>query len=125
MYRALADVFGDSTTVEIFGESATIDAWLETERALALAQAELGVIPAAAAAEIQKAARGDRVDADLLRARTSVVGYPILPLLEQVVSDAPSAVGSYLHWGTTTQDVMDTSQALQISRGSRTSTVRP
>jgi 3-carboxy-cis,cis-muconate cycloisomerase len=49
-----------------------------------------------------------------LRARTRVVGYPILPLLEQLADACPPMVRQYLHWGTTTQDIMDSGRSLQI-----------
>ena len=116
MQLPLASTFGDSAVAEIFDERSSIEAWLETERALAHAQAELGVIPREAAAEIECEAIAEKIDSELLRERMAVVGYPILPLLEQIRAGSPDTVGDYLHWGTTTQDIMDTARALQISR---------
>ena len=78
-------------------------------------QAELGIIPADAAAAIDAATTSGRIDLASLRERTLVVGYPILPLLEQIVHASPE-VGRFLHWGTTTQDVMDTGLALVLGR---------
>src|SRR5207245_5778118 len=101
---------------ELLSEEALVESWLEVERALAAAQAELGVIPAEAAAAIAREATRDRVDLGLLRRQTRVVGYPILPLLEQVKAASPPEVARYLHWGATTQDVMDTGLALVLAR---------
>jgi 3-carboxy-cis,cis-muconate cycloisomerase len=81
------------------------------ERALAATQAELGVIPGDAAALIESVAVPENIDLVELRARTLVVGYPILPLLEQLGERSPEAA-RHLHWGATTQDIMDTGLAL-------------
>lgn len=115
LFLPLVDVFGDEVTLELFSERALVDAWLEAERALAAAQAELGIVPQEAADAIA-AVTAETVDLERLRERTRVVGYPILPLLEQVRAASPEEVARYLHWGATTQDVMDTGLALVLSR---------
>src|SRR5947207_247495 len=115
MYSPLVDVFGDAEVLRLFSEESLVASWLEVERALAGAQAELGVIPAEAAREIAASAIPEHVDLAALREQTLVVGYPILPLLEQIVQRSPAA-GRHLHRGATTQDVMDTGLALVGSR---------
>src|SRR5438309_5571233 len=115
MYSPLVDVFGDEEVLRLVSEESLVASWLEVERALARAQAELGVIPAEAASEIAAAAVPEHVDLAALREQTLVVGYPILPLLEQIVQRSPSA-GRHLHRGATTQDVMDTGLALVGNR---------
>ena len=70
----------------LFSETALVESWLEFERALAAAQAELGIIPADAAAAIEREATADRIDVAELHSHTRVVGYPILPLLDQVAA---------------------------------------
>jgi len=52
MFSPLVDVFGDQEVIRLFSEESLVAAWLEFERALADAQAELGVIPSEAAGEI-------------------------------------------------------------------------
>jgi len=115
MFSPLVDVFGDQEVIRLFSEESLVAAWLEVERALADAQAELRVIPAEAAREIAAAAVPEHVDLAALREQTLVVGYPILPLLDQIVQRSPAA-GRYLHRGATTQDVMDTGLALVGNR---------
>ena len=44
------------------------------------------------------------------------VGYPILPLLAQLRAGAPPSVAASLHWGATTQDIMDSALALVLAR---------
>src|SRR2546426_4036280 len=111
MFSPLVDVFGDQEVIRLFSEESLVAAWLEVERALADVQAELGVIPSDAAREIASAAVPEHVDLAALREQTLVVGYPILPLLDQIVRRSPQA-GRYLHRGATTQDIMDTGLAL-------------
>lgn len=113
-FRPLLDVFGDQEIGEVFSEKSYVESWLEVERALAEVQAEFGVIPADAAAAIRDQAVIEKIDFPLLREETRVVGYPIVSLIQQVASQSPSIVGEYLHWGATTQDIMDTGLVLQI-----------
>jgi 3-carboxy-cis,cis-muconate cycloisomerase len=115
MFTPLVDVFGDQEVIRLFSEPSLVTSWLEVERALAAAQGELGVIPSEAAQEIEAVAVLEHVDLAALRAQTRVVGYPILPLLDQLVERSP-AVGRFLHHGATTQDVMDTGLALVGAR---------
>src|SRR5207342_3378619 len=98
-------------------ESALVEAWLEVERSLAAVQAELGVIPEEAALAIADAAIAARIDSAALWSATANVGYPIVPLIDQIAEGAPDLVRAYMHWGATTQDIMDTGLAMQISRG--------
>jgi 3-carboxy-cis,cis-muconate cycloisomerase len=111
-FLPLVDVFADEAVLALFAEETLVERWLEFERALAQAQAELGVIPPGDADAIEREARAERINLAALRERMRVVGYPILPLLEQVRADAPPEVGRSFHWGATTQDVMDTGLAL-------------
>ena len=115
MFLPLVDLFGDDEIAQLFAEEAYVGSWLEVERALAQTQAELGIIPVEAAAAIDEAADPGRIDLARLRERTLVVGYPILPLLEQI-ADASAEAGRYVHWGATTQDIMDTGLALVLDR---------
>src|SRR5262249_50747893 len=107
------DMFGTPEMRAVFSDEALIGRYLETEAALARAQARLGVVPTDAAAAIDAASRTIRLDFDKLRHETEIVGYPILPLVHQL-SEAAGEAGRYVHWGATTQDIMDTANVLQI-----------
>src|SRR5438132_1177457 len=102
-FLSLAQVFGDPIVIERFSEHAYIDSWLSVERALAKAQSDLGIIPRSAADSIVEHAVAEKIDAELLRSRTTTVGYPILPLLEQINAKSPREVSDFIHWGATTQ----------------------
>lgn len=116
LFLPLVAVFGDEVVLELFSESALVEAWLEVERALAVAQSELGVVPVEAATAITAEATAGNVDLVRLREQARVVGYPILPLLEQIKAASSPDVARYLHWGATTQDIMDTGLALALVR---------
>ncbi len=107
------DAFGTPRMREIFSDYALISKYVQVEIALARAEARCGVIPAAAADEIAARSKVDALDFDLLRRETDIVGYPILPLVHQL-SRMCGESGGYLHWGATTQDIMDTAVVLQI-----------
>ena len=97
---------------EIFSDRALISCYVEVEVALARAQARCGVIPAEAAEQIATKSNVASLDFDLLRHETDIVGYPMLPLVHQLVKQCDDA-GRYIHWGATTQDIMDTAVVLQ------------
>jgi len=107
------DMFGTAEMREIFSDEALVGRYLEVEAALARAQAQLGVVPKEAAQIIDAASRALVIDYDKLRQETEIVGYPILPLVHQL-SAAAGEAGRYVHWGATTQDIMDTGNVLQL-----------
>ena len=115
------DMFGTAAMRAAFGELAFLGRCAEVEAALARAQARHGIVPAAAAAAISRAAAAVAADAasldlERLKRETANVGYPILPLVRQLAERAGDG-GRWLHWGATTQDIMDTAAVLQIRAG--------
>lgn len=110
------DAFGTAQMREVFSDMSLIDRYIEVEIALAIAEAKCGVIPADAAKEIKEKSKLEKLDFDLLRSETDIVGYPILPLVHQLVKMCGEA-GRYVHWGATTQDIMDTAVVLQVRAG--------
>ncbi len=110
------DAFGTPAMREIFSDLTTISRYAEVEVALAKAEARCGVIPAGAAEEIARRTDVAAFDFELLRQETDNVGYPILPLVHQLTKQCGDA-GRYVHWGATTQDIMDTAVVLQIRAG--------
>lgn len=107
------DAFGTPEMRAVFDDRELIRKYVEVEIALAKAQARCGVIPEAAAQEIAAKCDADTLDFELLRHETEIVGYPILPLVHQISKQAGES-GGYVHWGATTQDIMDTAVVLQI-----------
>lgn len=111
--RLFGDMFGTGPMRAVFDDAALVGRYLEVEAALARAEARLGVIPEDAARAIGEAARTIRLDWDRFRRETETVGYPIIALVHQL-SEAAGEAGRYVHWGATTQDIMDTATVLQI-----------
>lgn len=58
-----------------------------------------------------------KLDFDRLRHETEIVGYPILPLVRQLSAICGEDAGKYVHWGATTQDIMDLASVLQMKQG--------
>lgn len=112
------DAFGTREMREVFSDLRLIARYAEVEVALAKAEARCGVIPAEAAEEIAERTDVAAFDFDLLRQQTDIVGYPILPLVHQMAKQCGEA-GRYVHWGATTQDIMDTAVVLQLRDGLR------
>src|SRR5438094_424329 len=115
------DMFGTGAMRAVFCELAFLARCAEVEAALARAQARLGIMPDEAAAVISVAAaavaaKPETLDLARLKRETETVGYPILPLVRQLAERAGEA-GRWLHWGATTQDIMDTAAVLQIRDG--------
>jgi 3-carboxy-cis,cis-muconate cycloisomerase len=107
------DSFATPNMRQIFAEPATVARYVEVEVALARVEGRLGIIPPEAADAIERRASAKDIDLDQLRQATSVVGYPIVGLVAQLAKQCGDA-GRYLHWGATTQDIMDTAAVLQI-----------
>lgn len=107
------DMFGTPSMRAIFDDAATVRRYVEVEVALARVQGKMGIIPEHAAKAIMERANVLKIDMETLKAETEIVGYPILPLVNQL-SKMCGPEGEYLHWGATTQDIMDTATVLQI-----------
>jgi 3-carboxy-cis,cis-muconate cycloisomerase len=103
----------------LLDDRARVQAMLDFEAALARVQARAGVIPAPAAEAIAAKCRCALYDLDDLARATAAAGNPALPLVERlaalVAGDDPGA-STYVHWGATSQDAIDTGLVLQIRR---------
>ena len=107
------DAFGTAAMRDVFCDRSLVERYIEVEIALARAQSHCGVIPVDAAEAIGRQSNADDLDWDLLKQETDNVGYPVLPLVHQLVTQCGEA-GKYVHWGATTQDIMDTANVLQV-----------
>ncbi len=112
------DAFGTAAMRDVFADRSLIARYVEVEVALARAEARVGVIPQDAADAIAARANAETLDAEKLREETDLVGYPILPVVHQLVKQCGEA-GRYVHWGATTQDIMDTAVVLQMREALR------
>ena len=108
------DIFTTPAMREIWSDENRVRKYLDFEAALARAQAKLGIIPKNAAAEIVKHCDVRKMDFAKLKERTEKVGYPVLPVVNQLTALCKNDLGEWAHWGATTQDITDTATVLQI-----------
>jgi adenylosuccinate lyase len=98
----------------IFSDRNRVQKWYDFEAALALDQAALGIIPREAAEEIAAKAKVENVDIEAIAAEIRRIKHPLVPALKAVQQLCKSGLGEYIHFGPTTQDVLDTGVVLQI-----------
>jgi adenylosuccinate lyase len=108
------DLFGTAAMRAVFDDMALLQKWLDYEAALARAQARLGMFPSAAADEITRQAQASLMDTDAIKAGIDKTVHPLVSLIWQLSQRCAGDAGRYVHWGATTQDVMDTAIVLQL-----------
>ena len=92
---------------ERFGERGRLQAWLDVLAALAAAQADLGLVPRAAAEEIVATADVDGFDLAEVAAGTRASGHSTLGLIRAWQAGLSPAAREWVYWGATVQDVTD------------------
>ncbi|HEX3859526.1 MAG TPA: 3-carboxy-cis,cis-muconate cycloisomerase [Pseudolabrys sp.] len=108
------DIFTTQKMRDVFSDENRVQKYLDIEAALARAQSRLGIIPKKAAAEIVRHCDAKKIDMALLKTATEKIGYPVLPVVQQLVKLCKGGLGEWCHWGATTQDITDTATILQI-----------
>ena len=110
-------LFATDAMRDVFSDRARVARMLDFEAALATAEARVGVIPAAAAEAIARACTVDGFDLAAISRAARNSGNLAIPLVAaltaKVAAAAPDAKG-YVHWGATSQDVIDTGLVLQL-----------
>jgi 3-carboxy-cis,cis-muconate cycloisomerase len=107
------DMFGTPAMRDVFSDDGAVARYVAVEVALAVAEARVGLIPNDAAETIRQKADAKSLDVSKLKAETDLVGYPIVGVVHQLAKQCGEA-GRYVHWGATTQDIMDTATVLQV-----------
>lgn len=108
------DIFSSQPMRKIWSDEYRIQRYLDFEGALAKTQASLGIIPQQAADEIMRHCKVEEMDFGKLKTATEHVGYPVLPVVQQLTTLCADGLGQWSHWGATTQDITDTATVLQI-----------
>lgn len=91
-------------------------AWLDVEAALSQTQADFGIIPPEAAAAITTACRIDRLNLDRVREGIARSSHPLMPLIVELSQVVGPPHGGWVHWGATTQNIMQTGDVLVLRR---------
>lgn len=113
-FKLLPELFGDGDMADVFSADRTVLAWLQVEAALARAQAEAGVLTESEAEAIAGACVLANIDVERLWRESVNVGYPILPLVRMIAAALPDGPNGRVHYGATTQDIMDSALSLQM-----------
>src|SRR5581483_2292054 len=108
------DIFTTPAMRSVWSDENRVQKYLDFEAALARAQARLKIIPQEAADEIVRHCDVKEIDMAKLKEATERIGYPVLPVVQQLVKLCRDDLGEWSHWGATTQDVTDTATVLQI-----------
>ncbi|TXI89811.1 MAG: 3-carboxy-cis,cis-muconate cycloisomerase [Cupriavidus sp.] len=116
--RLTDPMFGSPAVLEVFSDTGTVQRMLAVEAALARAQAHAGVIPPQAARIITETCADDTViDRDALAQAAVAAGNLAIPFVRQLtaaVTARDAEAGRFVHWGATSQDIIDTALVLQL-----------
>jgi 3-carboxy-cis,cis-muconate cycloisomerase len=115
--RLTSLICGTEPMNAVWSPEATVQRMLDVEAALARASAAHGVIPQSAVAAIEATCKADKLDAAALARDAALGGNLAIPLVRQLtarVKDADPEASKYVHWGATSQDIIDTATVLQL-----------
>lgn len=101
---------------DLFTEEAKLQNWLTVEAALALAHADLGHVPASAAAEIANKATTAHVKLDRVKQIEDEIHHDLMAMVKAFTEVCDSESGKFIHFGATSYDIEDTALALQLCR---------
>src|SRR6201747_1616079 len=113
----LAPMFSSAAMRAVCDDAAYLQHMLDFEAGLTRAEAAVGVIPASAAAPIAKACKAERFELSALAEAATRSGNLAIPLVKALTADVAKAdadAARYVHWGATSQDVIDTATMLTL-----------
>jgi adenylosuccinate lyase len=105
--------YGRDLVRDLFSRGARLNRALRVEAALALAQAELGIVPSEAADAIDKAATLSRVPLDRVDALENTLRHDVMAMT-RALAEAAGPAGRWVHFGATSADITDTALALEL-----------
>src|SRR5258706_1015071 len=111
--QIFAPLFNDEDVSQLLSDRAFVGALVEVEIALARAEARVGVIPTTAAEQIGSV-QAEKIDIAALAQGTLRSGFPIIALVQELRKQVGIDAAAYVHWGATTQDIVDTACVLQM-----------
>jgi len=110
----LRNVFGTAEMRAVWSDENRLQKHLDVEAALALAEAELGLIPADAAKVIAENARVELLDLQAIADEVQKAKHSLMPTIRALQALCGPEAGEYVHFGATTQDIVDTGMMLQL-----------
>ena len=106
--------YGTAQMLEIFEEQRKIDYQVKIEAAVALAQADTGMIPRTAARAISRAAKSKRITARRIAALEATTDHDTAALVQALGQECPAVARPWIHYGLTSNDLVDTSNSMQM-----------
>lgn len=110
----LRNSWGTEEMRQVFSDENRVQKWYDVEAALAREQAALGIVPQEAAEEIAGRAHVEDVDLASIATEMATAKHPLVPALRALQRLCKPDLGEWLHYGPTTQDILDTGMALQL-----------
>lgn len=110
----LNELYTDDRVAGIFSGQQQLATWLRVEGALARAQGGVGVIPKSAADEISAVIEAGSFDLGEYCTLAKAMLHPIMPVIDMLQRRCSRETAEYVHWGATTQDIIDTAMVLQM-----------
>ena len=112
--KIFGPLFSDPEIAGLFDDAAFLRAMLEVEGALARVEASLDIIPNSAGEHISEICRTAVLDPQQIGHGTWRDGVPVISLVNALREAVGDEMAPYVHWGATTQDIVDTANVLQI-----------
>lgn len=114
-FLILGNNFGTPEMREVWSETNRLYKHVEIEVALAKAEGELGVIPLDAAKAIETHADASQLDIEEIASEVARVKHSLIPTINALQKQC-GAAGEYIHYGATTQDIVDTGTVMQLKQ---------
>jgi len=108
------NAWGTEEMRHVFSARTRYQRWLGVLAALARVQARLGIIPQDACDEINRKAKLEFIDLDVVKRRLTAASHTFVPLLKGLEDACENGAGEFLHFGTCTQDIQDTAVSLEL-----------
>lgn len=107
-------LFADDDLARLFDDASDVAHMIQVERALAIAEGSLEIIPADAAHAIAETLQNLRIEPADLAEGTRSAGVLVPALVSELRKQVGGAAANWLHWGATSQDIIDTAMILQV-----------
>ncbi|MGY6555682.1 MAG: class-II fumarase/aspartase family protein [Wenzhouxiangella sp.] len=108
------DMFSAESMRDVFSDRSCFEAWILVEIALVRAQVRVNIIPPGVDEVLAAIGANNCLNVATMKADFDRVGFPILPFVKQLTQACDEETARWVHYGATTQDVLDTGTVLQI-----------
>ena len=102
---------------DIFSDESRFESWLRVEVALSKSLMINGFYTESIHSEIQRSAKIENLDLNKMKEEYDRIGFPISPFVHQLAKSCNPEASKWIHWGATTQDVIDSGLVLQMRKG--------